>query len=49
VDFYAKHLRTIAIKAIRPLAELGGAGTASAGELAALPAGQVAGLDHMLT
>jgi hypothetical protein len=31
------------------LAGPGGAGTASAGELAALPAGQVAGLDHMLT
>jgi hypothetical protein len=27
----------------------GGAGTANADELAALPAGQAAGLDHMLT
>jgi hypothetical protein len=31
------------------LAEPGGTGTANAGELAALPAGQAAGLDHMLT
>jgi hypothetical protein len=49
LDFYTKHPRTIAIKAIRPLAGPGGAGTASVGELAALPAGQAAGLDHMLT
>jgi hypothetical protein len=31
------------------LAGPGGAGTANAGELAALPAGQAAVLDHMLT
>jgi hypothetical protein len=31
------------------LAGSGGAGTASVGEPAALPAGQVAELDHMLT
>jgi hypothetical protein len=31
------------------LAGPGGAGTASAGELAALPTAQVAGLDHTLT
>jgi hypothetical protein len=49
LDFYAKHPRIIAIKAIRPLAGQGGASTASAGEPAALPARQVAGLDHMLT
>jgi hypothetical protein len=49
LDSYAKHPRTIAIKAIRPFAGPGGAGTASAGELAALSAGQAAGLDHMLT
>jgi hypothetical protein len=48
LDFYAKYRRTIEIKAIWPLAGSGGAGTASAGELAALPAGQVAGLDHTL-
>jgi hypothetical protein len=48
-DFYAKHPRIIAIKAIRPLAGPGGAGTASVSEAAALPAGQVAGPDHMLT
>jgi hypothetical protein len=32
-----------------PLAGPGGAGTANADELAALPAGQAALLDHMLT
>jgi hypothetical protein len=31
------------------LAGLGGAGTANSGEPAALPAGQAARLDHMLT
>jgi hypothetical protein len=49
LDFYAKHPRQNSMLAIGPLAGEGGAAPAKSGEPAAIPAGQVARLDHTLT
>jgi hypothetical protein len=49
LDFYVNHPRNIEIKAIRPLACRAALARPIADELAALPAGQVAQHDHMLT